>query len=63
MKYLYCGPVPSSVSLIVGDDRLCQDVLMLPGMEVEMPAEHEYTRTLLALAYLMPLMPHSQTIH
>ncbi|MFB9160003.1 hypothetical protein [Chromobacterium violaceum] len=48
MKYLYSGPV-SGVTLADG-----QEVMLFPGKEVELPAEHEYTQTLQALQYLVP---------
>ncbi|OVE46139.1 hypothetical protein [Chromobacterium violaceum] len=46
MKYLYSGPI-SGVTL--GDG---QEIMLFPGKEVEMPEEHSYTRTLVALGYL-----------
>ncbi|UTH73977.1 hypothetical protein [Chromobacterium sp. IIBBL 290-4] len=49
MKYLYSGPV-SGVTLADG-----QEIMLYPGKEVDMPAEHEYTQTLLALQYLVPV--------
>ncbi|AXE34010.1 hypothetical protein [Chromobacterium phragmitis] len=48
MKYLYSGPV-SGVSLSDG-----QEVMLFPGNVVELPENHEYTQTLLALQYLAP---------
>ncbi|WP_230623439.1 MULTISPECIES: hypothetical protein [Chromobacterium] len=47
-QYLYSGPV-SGVTLADG-----QEIMLFPGKEVELPAEHEYTQTLLALQYLAP---------
>ncbi|MEN3809486.1 MULTISPECIES: hypothetical protein [Chromobacterium] len=47
MKYLYSGPV-SGVTLADG-----QEIMLFPGKEVELPVEHEYTQTLLALQYLV----------
>ena len=48
-KYRYSGPL-SGVTL---DDG--REVMLHPGREVELPPEHEYTQTLLALNYLSPL--------
>lgn len=49
MKYRYSGPL-SGVTLDNG-----QEVMLHPGGEVELPPEHEYTKTLLALGHLNPL--------
>ncbi|QEL57068.1 hypothetical protein [Chromobacterium paludis] len=46
MKYLYSGPI-SGVTLADG-----QEIMLFPGHEVEMPENHNYTRTLVALGYL-----------
>lgn len=52
-KYKYLGPADSSVTLRVdGKDR---DVMLLRGREVELPPEHEYVKTLVALDYLQPV--------
>ncbi|WP_432719846.1 hypothetical protein R0381_003650 [Jeongeupia wiesaeckerbachi] len=51
MKYLYSGPT-SGVTLQDGDEP--REVMLHTGAEVELPAEHEYTKTLLALGYLAP---------
>ncbi|KIA81350.1 hypothetical protein [Chromobacterium amazonense] len=48
MKYLYSGPI-SGVTLADG-----QEIMLFPGKEVEMPEDHNYTRTLVALGYLNP---------
>ncbi|WP_432732478.1 hypothetical protein R0381_000003 [Jeongeupia wiesaeckerbachi] len=45
MKYLYSGPT-SGVTLQDGDEP--REVMLHTGAEVELPAEHEYTKTLLA---------------
>lgn len=50
-RYIYSGPV-SATSLRVGKDVL--DVRLFPGEPVELPEEHEYTKTLLALKRLEP---------
>lgn len=49
MKYRYSGPL-SGVTL---DDG--REVMLHPGSAVELPPEHEYTQTLLALKHLSPL--------
>ncbi len=52
MKFLYKGP-PSGVTLRDGEHA--REVMLHTGKEVDLPEEHEYTRTLLALAHLVPL--------
>lgn len=55
MKYRYSGPT-SGVTLQKGaDDTSAQEVMLHTGAEVELPEEHEYTKTLLALGHLTPL--------
>jgi hypothetical protein len=49
MKYQYKGPM-SGVTLADGTEVLLHD-----GQTVELPAEHEYTKTLLELGRLTPL--------
>lgn len=49
MKYRYTGPM-SGVTLNEG-----QEVMLFPNTEVELPEDHEYTQTLLALGHLTPL--------
>lgn len=49
--YTYSGPL-SGVTLAGG-----QEVLLLPGATVHLPADHDYTRTLLARQHLAPVMP------
>jgi hypothetical protein len=52
--YRYAGP-PSCASLRVGKTGEHLEVLLHPGRPVSMPADHEYTRVLLALKHLQPL--------
>lgn len=52
MKYRYSGPT-SGVTLQKGE--AVQEVMLHTGAEVELPEEHEYTKTLLALGHLTPL--------
>ena len=55
MKYRYSGPT-SGVTLQKGaEDKSAQEVMLHTGAEVELPEEHEYTKTLLALGHLTPL--------
>ena len=49
MKYRYSGPT-SGVTLQKGEEA--QEVMLHTGAEVELPEEHEYTKTLLALLIL-----------
>lgn len=51
--YRYAGP-PSCASLRVGKTGERLEVLLHPGQPVSMPADHEYTRVLLALKHLHP---------
>lgn len=52
MKYVYQGPVDSSVTLKVdGKDR---DVVLFRGKEVDLPEGHDYVQTLVALGHLLP---------
>lgn len=48
-RYLYQGP-QSAACLRVGEKLL--DVQLLTGQPVELPADHEYTRVLVALKHL-----------
>ena len=50
-KFKYQGPTDSSVTLKV--DGADQDVLLFRGTSVELPEEHEYVKTLIALGYLV----------
>lgn len=58
--YRYAGP-PSAVSLYMGQARQKLDVLLHPGKTVELPADHVYTRALLALNHLYPLPTYAKT--
>lgn len=53
MKYRYSGPT-SGVTLQAGEE--VKEVMLHAGAEVELPEEHEYTKTLLALQHLTPVM-------
>ena len=50
MKDRYSGPL-SGVTLDNGDE-----VMLHPGAEVDLPEGHDYTKTLLALGHLTPLL-------
>lgn len=52
MKYQYSGP-SSGVSLQIGEQ--VQEVIMHAGTEVDLPENHEYTQTLIALGHLSPV--------
>lgn len=52
MKYLYSGPT-SGVTLQDGDKA--REVMLHANTEVELPADNEYTKTLVALGYLTPM--------
>ena len=49
MKFIYSGP-PSGVTLQDGEQQ--REVLLHTGAEVDLPAEHDYTKTLVALNHL-----------
>ena len=51
MKYFYSGPT-SGVTLQDGDKP--REVMLHAGTEVDLPADNEYTKTLLALGHLKP---------
>lgn len=51
-RYIYLGP-QSAASLRVEDSADLLDVQLLHNKPVELPAEHEYTRVLLALKHLV----------
>jgi len=55
MKYLYEGP-NSGVTLQDGTE-----VLLWNGKEVELPADNEYVKTLMALGYLKPIQEIKET--
>ncbi len=52
MKYLYSGPT-SGVTLQV--DEEAKEIMLHTGKEIELPEQHEYTQTLLALGHLSPV--------
>lgn len=58
MKYRYSGPT-SGVTLQKGEEA--QEVMLHTGTEVELPEEHEYTKTLLALGHLTPVKQTAKT--
>ena len=58
MKYRYSGPT-SGVTLQKGEEA--QEVMLHTGAEVELPEEHEYTKTLLALGHLTPVSTRQAT--
>ena len=58
MKYRYSGPT-SGVTLQKGEEA--QEVMLHTGTEVELPEEHEYTKTLLALGHLTPVSAKQAT--
>lgn len=51
-KYRYSGPT-SGVTLQEGEE--VREVMLHTGAEIELPIDHEYTKTLLALQYLTPV--------
>ena len=55
MKYRYSGPTSGVTLQKSADDPDAQEVMLHTGAEVELPEEHEYTKTLLALGHLTPL--------
>lgn len=52
-KYLYSGPL-SGTSLNIGPSKKPEvmEIMLHPGKSVDLPEEHEYTKTLLALGHL-----------
>lgn len=58
MKYRYSGPT-SGVTLKKGEEA--QEVMLHTGAEVDLPEEHEYTKTLLALGHLTPVSAKQAT--
>lgn len=48
-KYKYSGPVSGAT---LADGR---ELMLLPGREVELTPDCEYTKTLLALGHLVPV--------
>lgn len=53
-RYIYQGP-RSATTLRVGDKAELLEVALIPGKPCQLPAEHEYTRVLLARKHLVPL--------
>lgn len=52
-RYLYSGPQSAaSLRVVEGKSTEVLDVQLMPGKVVGLPAEHEYTKTLLALKHL-----------
>ena len=58
MKYRYSGPT-SGVTLKKGEEA--QEVMLHTGADVDLPEEHEYTKTLLALGHLTPVSTKQAT--
>ncbi|MCA6221936.1 hypothetical protein [Photorhabdus antumapuensis] len=56
MKYLYTGPA-SGVTLADGTE-----VLLWPEKTVDLPEQHDYVKTLIALRYLHPLSRQQKSI-
>ncbi|MCC8457275.1 hypothetical protein [Photorhabdus aegyptia] len=56
MKYLYTGPA-SGVTLADGTE-----VLLWSGKTVDLPQQHDYVKTLIALQYLHPLSEQQKNI-
>lgn len=52
MRFYYGGPM-SGVTLREGEH--VREVMLYPDTEVELPIDHAYTQTLLALRYLAPV--------
>lgn len=50
-RYIYSGP-RSAASLRVGSEQF--EAPLIPGQPCELPADHEYTQTLIAMKYLTP---------
>ena len=57
MKYFYSGPT-SGVTLQDGDQT--REVMLHAQTEVDLPADNEYTQTLLALGHLKPVATDTQ---
>lgn len=55
MKYRYSGPTSGVTLQKSADDPDAQEVMLHTGAEVDLPEEHEYTKTLLALGHLTPV--------
>lgn len=61
MKYRYSGPTSGVTLQKSADDPDAQEVMLHTGAEVELPEEHEYTKTLLALGHLTPVKLAAKT--
>lgn len=60
MNYLYNpDSPPSGVSLNI--NGTVREVLLFPGTVVDLPADNEYTRVLLAEGHLLAIPPGSRT--
>lgn len=53
-RYIYQGP-RSATTLRIGPKAELLEVALIPGKPCALPADHDYTRTLLALKHLEPL--------
>lgn len=63
-RYRYSGPQSAvSLRIVEGKNTEVIDRQLMPGKPVELPAEHEYTKTLLALKHLhlLPATTESAT--
>lgn len=52
-KYRYSGPVSGVTLSVDGQD---QEVMLHPETDVDLPTEHEFTKTLLARRHLTPVL-------
>lgn len=50
-RYIYQGPRSSAPLRVEGK---VIDVPLIPGQPCELPADHDYTKTLIAMKYLTP---------
>lgn len=57
MKYFYSGPF-TGVTLQNGDKA--QEVMLHTNTNVDLPADNEYTKTLVALGHLKPVATETQ---
>lgn len=64
IPYVYHGPQSSVTVRFTGPDSAEQekDIMLYPGLSVELPSEHEYTQTLIAQKLLTPLAPVAKTV-
>lgn len=59
-KFLYRGPIDSSVTLRLEDGKEL-DVMFYRGKEtVPLPEEHDYVKTMVALKHLVPVTETAQ---